>query len=193
VRSIAGFARPEQSPTEGLEKRARVPAVLGARALVGGIEGPEPAVGLKSGPSQSSIRPNTRSQILRLPVSRSRSRRCSFLSRLNTQKGRSISTPEGLRTFPSKSSDKASPVVSWLISELQPAHIGLKQRLSWPYQICPWSALCSHRIRAGLPFSTTTSPYLLAVRIVSVNEAGVVAAQEALDITAMTCRWGRGA
>ena len=36
---------------------------------------------------------------------------------------RSISTPSGLRTFPSKSSDKASPS-SWLFSELQPAHVG---------------------------------------------------------------------
>jgi hypothetical protein len=48
-----------------------------------------------------------------------------FPENLEYQNGRSISTPRGLRILPSNWSDKASPISSWLISELQPARVGL--------------------------------------------------------------------
>jgi len=51
-----------------------------------------------------------------------------FLKCLKTQNGRSVSTPWGLRILPSNSWDKASPINCWLISEHQPARVGVFYR-----------------------------------------------------------------
>jgi hypothetical protein len=145
---------------QGLEEFACVPGILGTSVLIARVERPVAPVRPEVRPFQQHLHPEY-AWIRILPISRSRSSGCNFLSRMNTQWGRSISTPYGLRTLPSCSNDRAFPIGRWLFLERHPAHVRLAWESAADLQALSQSPLSDPPALQN-ESCTTNSRYLLA-------------------------------